>query len=175
MLLAGSSGAVSADEVPGAVNASEPGTAPRVSETTAAPAQAEADRVWEVGGVRLEAGQVERLADDMARRTVETVEERVAGIALSGEQRSAMLEIYRAVALDVYGRIVDELAGDTLPEDRREDRLRELALAGQSESHARLSSVLDERQMTLYSAWEDEQVAAFKSQRSQDRRRRRRR
>jgi hypothetical protein len=132
-------------------------------------------RAWDIGGVRLEADQVERLADDMARSTVLAVEARIADIALADAQRAAMLDIYRRVALRVYGQIVGELSRGELLGEVREARLRELALEGQRESHALLLSVLDARQMALYTPWEDAQVAAFKSQRWQDRRGRRRR
>jgi len=131
-------------------------------------------RSWEVNGIRLEPGQVERLAADMAKRTLEAVETRVAGIALVDGQRERMLEIYRSVSLDVYGRVVDVVGRDDLDDPSKETQVRELVLEGQRESHERLEKVLDARQLELYSAWESQQVDAFKSKRW-DRRRRRRR
>jgi hypothetical protein len=135
---------------------------------------APARRAWEVNGIRLEPGQVERLASDMAVRTVEAVEKNVAEIGLEPEQRDALLEIYRSVSLDVYDRVVDVVGRDDLDDDAKEARVRELVLEGQRASHARLEAVLDERQLGLYSAWEARQVEAFKSKRW-DRRSRRRR
>ena len=134
---------------------------------------AAARRAWEVNGIRLEPGQVERLASDMASRTVDAVEKNVADIRLATEQRAKMLEIYRSVSLDVYDRVVDVVGRDDLDDGVKEERVRELVLEGQRTSHARLESVLDTRQLALYSAWETRQVEAFKSRRW-DRKNRRR-
>jgi hypothetical protein len=133
-----------------------------------------ARRTWEVNGIRLEPGQVERLARDMADRTVRAVERNVAGIALSDAQRAQMHEIYRSVSLEVYDRVVDVVGRDDLGDRDKEDRVRELVLEGQRQSHERLRPVLDARQLELYSAWEQRQVDAFKSKRWDERRRRRR-
>jgi hypothetical protein len=132
-----------------------------------------AERVWEVNGIRLERGQVDRLATDMARRTVAAVERKVPGIALRPEQRDAMLAIYRDVALGVFDRVVGVVDSD-LSDAEKEKQVRELVLEGQRLSHERLASVLDARQMPQYTLWEDEQVRAYKSARW-DRRRRGRR
>lgn len=134
---------------------------------------AQSARVWEVNGIRLEADQVERLADDIAERTVRAVEAKVADLALTEAQRPSLREIYRSVALDVYGQVVDEVARDDRSDAQKQDRVRELVLEGQQRSHARAARVLDARQLELYSAWEDEQVEAFKSRRWERRRRRR--
>jgi hypothetical protein len=136
-----------------------------------APGQREPERAWEVDGIRLERGQVERLAEELAERTVRAVEESVEGIALDEGQRPAMQGIYRTVALDVYGDVIRVVEHDGLQDHEKEVRVRELVLAGQRRSHDLLGSVLDERQMRLYSEWEREQVEAFQSQRW-DRRRR---
>jgi hypothetical protein len=69
----------------------------------AAPVRADpepARRSWEVNGIRLEPDQVERLASDMAIRTVEAVEKNVPGIALERAQRERMLAVYRYASLD---------------------------------------------------------------------------
>lgn len=135
---------------------------------------APARRTWEVNGIRLEPGQVERLASDMAARTVVAVEKNVVDIGLAPAQREALLAIYRSVSLDVYDRVVEVVGRDDLDDDAKEARVRELVLEGQRASHARLEAVLDARQLEAYSAWEDKQVEAFKSRRW-DRRSRRRR
>ena len=143
-----------------------------------AAASAQADpaptRTWEVNGIRLEPGQVERLAADMAGRTLEAVETRVPDIALADGQREQMLEIYRKVSLGVYDRVVDVVAREDLDDSAKESQVRELVLAGQRESHALLEKVLDARQLELYSEWESRQVEAFKSKRWERRKRRRR-
>jgi hypothetical protein len=84
-----------------------------------------------------------------------------------------MRRIYRTVALDVFADVVKEVARDDLADADKEARVRELVLAGQRRSHSELEPVLDARQLALYSAWEDQQVAAFQSRRLGDRRRRR--
>lgn len=128
---------------------------------------------WEVDGIRLERDQVERLAAEMADRTVRAVEEKVGGIALTDGQRPAMHEIYRDVALDVYRDVVEVVAREDIDDRQKEERVRELVLAGQRRSHESLRAVLDDRQMALYSAWEAAQIEAFKSRRwSRGRRRR---
>ena len=139
------------------------------------PVLARAERIWELNGIRLDSGQVERLADDMANRTVEAVAENVDGIALRVGQRKRMHEIYREVSLSVYEQVVDAIERADLDDDSKEERVRELALEGQRRSHELIRSVLDEEQMGLYSSWEDDQVEAFQSRRLDSRRRRRRR
>jgi predicted alpha-1,6-mannanase (GH76 family) len=140
-----------------------------------ASAQAPEDgaRVWEINGIRLEPAQVERLADDMAGRTVAAVEEKIPDIALRDGQAEQMRSVYRGVALDVFAEVVTEVARTDQTDAEKETRVRELVLAGQTRSHGALVSVLDERQLALYTTWEDRQVAAFKSRRWNDRRRRR--
>ena len=132
-----------------------------------------APRVWEIDGVRLEPAQVERLADDMAGRTVRAVQEKIPGIALREGQSEAMRAIYRRVALDVFAEVVREVARTDRSDAEKEARAHELVLAGQGRSHAALVSVLDAQQLALYTAWEDRQVEAFKSRRWDERRRRR--
>lgn len=139
----------------------------------AAQAPADAPRVWEIDGVRLEPAQVERLADDMAGRTVRAVQEKIPTIGLRDGQAEAMREIYRGVALDVFAEVVREVARSDRSEAEKEARVRELVLAGQGRSHAELVSVLDAQQLALYTAWEDRQVEAFNSRRWNERRRRR--
>jgi hypothetical protein len=139
------------------------------------PALARAERVWEVNGIRLDSGQVERLADDMAVRTLDAVEQTVDGIELRDDQRSRMREIYREVSLDVYEQVVEVIERDDLSDDAKEERVRALALEGQQRSRDLLHGVLDETQMDLYSKWADDQVEAFQSRRLDSRRRRRRR
>jgi hypothetical protein len=134
---------------------------------------AAAPRVWEINGIRLEPAQVERLADDMAGRTVVAVQEKVPELALRDGQAERMRGVYRSVALDVFAEVVSEVARADRTDSEKEARVRELVLAGQSRSHAELVSVLVERQLALYSAWEERQVEAFKSRRWNDRRRRR--
>ncbi|MCP4006028.1 MAG: hypothetical protein GY725_17720 [bacterium] len=132
-------------------------------------------RVWQINGIRLEQDQIERLALDMAERTVKAVEEKVEGIALEDSQRSAMRKAYRKVSLDVYDEVVRVVSEEATSNAQKETRVRELILAGQKRSHALLVEVLDDRQMRLYSKWEDQQVEAFQSKRWENRRRRRRR
>ncbi|MBW2281918.1 MAG: hypothetical protein JRG76_20290 [Deltaproteobacteria bacterium] len=136
---------------------------------------AHAGRVWEVNGIRLEGEQVERLAADLADRTVVAVEQGVPDIGLRDEQRARMREIYLESALDVYERVVQVIGRDDLDDDAKQSRVRELVLEGQRSSHAKLEPVLDERQFRLYSAWETAQVESFQSRRLDARRRRRRR
>ncbi|MEX2207144.1 MAG: hypothetical protein WEF50_13025 [Myxococcota bacterium] len=138
-----------------------------------AQAPAQATRVWEINGIRLEPAQVERLADDMAARTVSGVRKKIPEIALRDGQAEQMRAVYRNVALDVFAEVVTEVARADQTDAQKETRVRELVLAGQSRSHAELASVLDANQLALYSAWEDRQVEAFKNRRWNDRRRRR--
>ena len=138
-----------------------------------AEASAEPERVWEINGIRLEAGQVDRLADDMAARTVAAVQEKIPDIALSSGQAEQMRGVYRAVALDVFAQVVKEVARTDIDDAAKEARVRALVLAGQSRSHGELVAILDPHQMDLYTAWEDRQVEAFKSRRWNDRRRHR--
>jgi hypothetical protein len=137
-----------------------------------APAPA-AVRTWEIDGIRLEPSQVERLADDMAGRTVRAVQTRVPDLALAPDQQTRMREVYRTVALDVFAEVVKEVARTDLSDADKEARVRALVLAGQKRSHGELAAVLDARQLALYSKWEDAQVAAFESRRLGERRRRR--
>jgi hypothetical protein len=130
-------------------------------------------RVWEINGIRLEPAQVERLADDMAGRTVTAVQEKIPAIALRDGQAEQMRAVYRSVALDVFAEVVTEVARPDQTDAQKEARVRELVLAGQTRSHAQLTSVLDADQLALYTAWEDRQVDAFKNRRWNDRRRRR--
>ena len=138
-----------------------------------AQATADAPRVWEINGIRLEPAQVERLADDMAGRTVAAVQEKIPAIALRDGQAEQMRAVYRSVALDVFAEVVTEVARADQTDAQKEARVRELVLAGQTRSHAQLASVLDPEQLALYTAWEDRQVEAFKNRRWNDRRRRR--
>jgi hypothetical protein len=130
-------------------------------------------RVWEINGIRLEPAQVERLADDMAARTVDAVQEKIPGIALRDGQAERMRAVYRGVALDVFAEVVKEVALDDRSDGEKEERVRELVLEGQRRSHTELEAVLDPAQLELYTAWEDKQLDAFKSRRWSDRRRRR--
>ncbi len=133
-------------------------------------AAAHADPAWEVNGIRLEASQVERLADDLAARTVSAVTQKVAGLGLADGQRERLLAIYRAVALDTYARVIPVVQDAALDDAARQERVRALVLEGQRASHERIAGVLDARQMELYAKWEETQVAAFQSRRL-DRRR----
>jgi hypothetical protein len=128
-------------------------------------------QTWELHGIRLEPAEVERLADDLAARTLEAVVANVADLGLEDAQRERMRAIYRATALDVYGRVIPVIQDASLSEEARRARVRELALGGQRKSHAELTAVLDARQLAAYSAWEDAQVAAFQSRRLDGRRR----
>ena len=132
-------------------------------------------RVWEINGIRLEADQVERLASDMAERTVAAVIENVPGIELEDAQRAQMLAIYRDVSLDVYASIVDVVNTPDLDDDTKEERVRELTLAGCERSHALLEPVLRQEQLALYTTWEQAQIEAYENNRSDGRRRGRRR
>jgi hypothetical protein len=133
------------------------------------------ERVWEINGIRLEREQVGRLADDMAERTVAAVIEKVEGIGLSEEQRSAMRGIYRKVSLDVFDQVVIVVERADLSDGQKDDEVRRLVLAGQERSHQALVAVLDARQMELYSRWEKQQVDAYQSRRWDRSARRRRR
>jgi hypothetical protein len=135
------------------------------------PLAARAEGAWEVNGIRLEPAQVERLADDLAARTLEAVVTSVAGIDLREPQRERMHSIYRATALEVYGRVIPVVQDDELAEDAKRARVRELVLEGQRKSHDQIAEVLDAGQLEAYSAWERAQVEAFQSRRL-DRRRR---
>lgn len=133
-------------------------------------ATAYADPAWEVNGIRLEAAQVERLADDLAGRTVSAVTEKVADLRLADGQRERLHAIYRAVALDTYARVIPVVQDQELDAEAKQERVRALVLEGQRASHDQIVGVLDARQMALYSDWEKTQVAAFQSRRL-DRRR----
>jgi len=135
------------------------------------PLAGRAEGAWEVNGIRLEAAQVERLADDLAGRTLDAVMANVADLELAPPQRERMRAIYRTTALDVYGRAIPVIQDASLTEEAKRERVRELALEGQRKSHEELASVLDARQLAAYSEWEDAQVAAFRSRRLDGRRR----
>jgi len=140
----------------------------------ARPSERTVDReVWEVNGIRLERDQIDRLADDMAERTVEAVKTRIPGIALQNGQEGEMRRIYREVALGVFDRVVGVVESADLDDDAKEARVRELVLDGQRQSHTRLEEVLEASQMELYTVWEQQQVDAYKSRRYSRRRRRR--
>jgi hypothetical protein len=123
--------------------------------------QAQAARVWEVNGVRLEAGQVERLASDIARQTVAAVE-RQPRMGLRPDQASALEGIYHAVALDTYDRVVAVVNRSELDDAAKEDEVKRLVIAGQERSSARVAEVLDAAQYATYRAWEEKQVRAFR-------------
>lgn len=125
-------------------------------------ARAGAGRTWEVNGIRLEAAQVERLADDIARQTVAAVR-KLEGIALRDDQALALEAIYREVALDVYDRAVRVVARDDLADPTKEKRVRDLVLEGQERSTRRVARVLDTDQYERYHRWEEKQVAAFRA------------
>jgi hypothetical protein len=144
-----------------------------VARLAGAQAPAEAARVWEINGIRLEPAQVERLADDMAARTVTAVQEKIPDIALRDGQAEQMRGVYRSVALDVFAEVVKQVARSDQSDAEKEAGVRELVLAGQSRSHAELVAIFDPRQLGLYTTWEDRQIEAFKSRRWNDRRRRR--
>jgi hypothetical protein len=127
----------------------------------AGPAAAESARVWEVNGIRLEAAQVERLADDIARQTVAAVE-RQPGLALRAEQAQALEGIYRAVALDTYDAVVAVVNRGDLDDAAKESEVKGLVIAGQERSTVRVAEVLDAAQYETYRAWEARQVAAFR-------------
>jgi hypothetical protein len=101
------------------------------------------------------------------------VQEKIPEIGLRDGQAEQMRSVYRNVALDVFAEVVVEVARGDRSDAEKEARVREFVLAGQNRSHAELVSVLDTRQLALYTAWEDRQVEAFKSRRWNDRRRRR--
>jgi hypothetical protein len=133
-------------------------------------ATAQADPAWEVNGIRLEAAQVERLADDLAGRTVSAVTEKVSDLRLQDGQRERLRAIYRAVALETYERVIPVVQDPALDAEAKQERVRALVLEGQRASHEQITNVLDARQMALYTDWETTQVAAFQSRRL-DRRR----
>jgi hypothetical protein len=124
------------------------------------PAHAQAARVWEVNGIRLEEAQVERLASDIARQTVVAVE-RLHGLALRAEQGPALEAIYRAVALDTYDEVVRIVNRGDLADPAKEAEVKRLVIAGQERSSTQVAEVLDAEQYATYRAWEERQVAAF--------------
>jgi uncharacterized membrane protein affecting hemolysin expression len=125
------------------------------------PAFAQAARVWEVNGIRLEAAQVERLASDIAEQTVVAVG-RLAGLALRAEQSQALESIYHAVALDTYDEVVRVVNREDLAEAAKEAEVKRLVIEGQEHSSARVAEVLDAGQYAAYRAWEQKQVEAFR-------------
>lgn len=124
-------------------------------------AHAQAARVWEVNGVRLEASQVERLASDIARQTVAAVE-RQPGLALRPEQASALESIYHSVALDTYDRVVAVVNQQGLDDGAKEAEVKRLVIAGQERSSGRVAEILEPAQYASYRAWEQKQVEAFR-------------
>jgi hypothetical protein len=124
--------------------------------------QAAADpaRVWEVNGVRLEAQQVERLASDVARQTVEAVR-RVEGLSLEDGQDRALERVYRETALEVYDGAVGVVNRDDLPDAEKEQQVKRLVLNGQKRSTAYVQKILAPPQYEVYRAWEERQIEAF--------------
>ena len=118
-------------------------------------------RVWEVNGVRLEASQVERLASDIARQTVDAVE-RQPGLALREEQARSLEALYYSVALDTYDRVVVVVNQDGLDDAAKEAEVKRLVIAGQERSSGRVAEILDPAQYATYRAWEQKQVEAFR-------------
>jgi hypothetical protein len=119
-----------------------------------------ASRVWEVNGVRLEAEQVERLAGDVARQTVEAVR-RVEGLSLEDGQDRALERVYRETALEVYDGAVDVVNRDDLPDAEKEQQVKRLVLNGQKRSTAYVRKILAPPQYEVYRAWEERQIEAF--------------
>ena len=119
-----------------------------------------AGRVWEVNGIRLEASQVERLADDIARQTVAAVR-RVEGLVLRDGQDRALEAVYRDAALEVYDRAVATVNRSDLSDAAKEAEVKTLVLNGQRRSTAYAARILDPEQYRIYRAWEDRQVEAF--------------
>lgn len=128
---------------------------------TAVVAQAQAARVWQVNGIRLEASQVERLAGDIARQTVSAVE-RQPGLVLTGTQAGALEHIYRGVALDTYDQVVAVVNRSDLDDAAKEAEVKRLVIAGQEQSSVRVATVLDPAQYESYRAWEQKQVEQFR-------------
>jgi hypothetical protein len=126
----------------------------------AAQAQPAPARVWELNGVRLEAGQVERLASDIAHQTVAAVE-RQPGIGLHPDQASQLEGIYHTVALDTYDRVIAVVNRSDLDDAAKEAEVKRLVIAGQQRSTARVAEILDAAQYATYRAWEEKQVQAF--------------
>jgi hypothetical protein len=129
---------------------------------SAAAATAPPTRVWEVNGIRLEAAQVDRLAGDIARQTVEAVR-RVEGLALRDGQDRALEAVYRDVALEVYEHAVSVVNRTDLDDDAKERQVKDLVLNGQRRSTAYVKRILDAPQYEIYRAWEDRQVEAFRA------------
>jgi hypothetical protein len=129
---------------------------------SAAAAAAPPTRVWEVNGIRLEAAQVDRLAGDIARQTVEAVR-RVDGLALHDGQDRALEAVYRDVALEVYDRAVAVVNRTDLTDEAKEEQVKTLVLNGQRRSTAYVKRILDSSQYEIYRAWEDRQVEAFRA------------
>ena len=111
--------------------------------------------------MRLEAGQVERLASDIARQTVAAVE-RQPGRPASRAAASALEGIYHAVALDTYDRVVAVVNRSELDDAAKEAEVKRLVIAGQERSSAQVAEVLDAAQYARYRAWEEKQVKAFR-------------
>lgn len=125
------------------------------------PAHAQAARVWEVNGIRLESAQVERLANDIARQTVVAVE-RLDGLVLHEEQTGALESIYHSVALDTYDAVVRVVNQPDLADAAKEAEVKRLVIEGQERSSLRVAEILEPAQYTIYRAWEQRQVAAFR-------------
>jgi hypothetical protein len=124
-------------------------------------AHAQAARVWEVNGIRLEQAQVERLATDIARQTVVAVE-RLDGLGLRPEQSEALETIYRTVALDTYDQVVQVVNREDLADAAKEAEVKRLVIAGQEHSSVRVADVLDAGQYATYRVWEERQVESFR-------------
>jgi len=125
------------------------------------PVHAQAARVWEVNGIRLEAAQVERLAGDIARQTVVAVE-RLDGMALRPEQTRALESIYHAVALDTYDAVVRVVNQAELADAAKEAEVKRLVIEGQERSSLRVAEILEPAQYATYRSWEQQQVEAFR-------------
>jgi tRNA U34 5-carboxymethylaminomethyl modifying GTPase MnmE/TrmE len=125
------------------------------------PAYAQAARVWEVNGIRLEEAQVERLATDIARQTVVAVE-RLDDLELRPEQSEALEAIYRTVALDTYDQVVRVVNREDLVDADKEAEVKRLVIAGQEHSSTRVADVLDAGQYATYRVWEEKQVESFR-------------
>lgn len=140
------------------------------------PVVAEASRVWEVNGVRLESAQVERLAADIAAQTVVAVE-RLDGLTLREDQGEALEAIYHDVALDTYDQVVAVVNREDLDDATKEAEVKRLVIEGQERSTERVAEILDAPQYATYRTWEQRQVEAFRERGlwSSSKRRRRRR
>ena len=127
------------------------------------PAHAQAARVWEVNGIRLEAAQVERLATRHRAPDGRRGRAPVDGLALragAGRARSSPSTARsRSTPTTAWSRVVNR----ERPRRRREGGRGEAARdRGQERSSARVAEVLDPAQYENYRAWEERQVEAFR-------------